>query len=208
MDLHSYLLFVGASIILCIVPGPDMIYLLSRTVAQGKKAGVAATLGINFGAYFHLAAAILGISAIIATSSLAFSILKWCGAAYLIYIGIKAILTNTKLKLDQTQVSSPSTKTIFWQGFLSDVLNPKVAIFFVSLLPQFVQPESGNTLEQLLILGFTVNIIALVINLGLVWFAQVLTQRFRQNNRTSHFLNKVMGAVFVGLGIRLANQEI
>ncbi|MFT7178366.1 MAG: threonine/homoserine/homoserine lactone efflux protein, partial [Oceanospirillaceae bacterium] len=86
MDSHSYLLFIGASIILCIVPGPDMIYLLSRTVAQGKKAGFVAALGINLGGYFHLTAAILGISAIIATSAIAFTILKYCGAAYLIYI--------------------------------------------------------------------------------------------------------------------------
>jgi len=207
MDLQNYLLFVGASIILCVVPGPDMIYLLTRTIAQGKKAGVAAALGINLGGYFHLTAAILGISAIIATSSLAFAILKWCGAAYLIYIGLQAILSKTALKLDENNNSSPALKTIFWQGFVSDALNPKVAIFFISLLPQFIQPESGNTFNQLILLGLTVNIIALPINLAIVWFSHSVTKQLRQSNRVSRALNNAMGVVFIGLGLRLANEQ-
>lgn len=208
MDLHNYLLFIGASIILCIVPGPDMVYLLSRTVAQGRKAGIAAMLGINLGGYFHLTAAILGISAIIATSSLAFSILKWCGAAYLIYIGFQAILSNSPVGLDcSDNKASSSLKTIFWQGFISDVLNPKVAIFFISLLPQFIQADTGNTLTQLVILGITVNIIALAINLALVWFSHSVTKRLRKSNRISKALSNAMGAIFIGLGLRLANEH-
>jgi len=122
VDFHSYLLFIGASIILCIVPGPDMIYLLSRTIAQGKKAGFAAALGINLGAYFQLTAAVLGISAIVATSAIAFTILKYCGAVYLVYIGIKAILSNSPLAIGSSDntVEIP-IKAIFWQGFISDV---------------------------------------------------------------------------------------
>ena len=208
MDLHNYLLFIVASIILCVVPGPDMVYLLSRTVAQGKKAGVAAALGINLGGYFHLTAAILGISAIIATSSLAFSILKWCGAAYLIYIGFQAIFSNSPLALSCSDNKAPSPlKTVFWQGFISDALNPKVAIFFISLLPQFIQAGTGNTLTQLIILGITVNIIALAINLALVLFSHSVTRRLRQSNRISKALNNAMGAIFIGLGLRLANEQ-
>ena len=207
MDLQNYLLFVGASIILCIVPGPDMIYLLTRTIAQGKKAGVAAALGINLGGYFHLTAAILGISAIIATSSLAFTILKWCGAVYLVYIGLQAILSSSTLKPDKSHNSSPPLKTIFWQGFVSDALNPKVAIFFISLLPQFIQPEAGNTINQLLMLGLTVNIIALPINLVIVWFSHSITKQLRQSNRVSKALNNAMGVVFIGLGLKLANEQ-
>ena len=207
MDLQNYLLFVGASIILCIVPGPDMIYLLTRTIAQGKKAGVAAALGINLGGYFHLTAAILGISAIIATSSLAFTILKWCGAVYLVYIGLQAILSSSTLKPDKSHNSSPPLKTKFWQGFVSDALNPKVAIFFISLLPQFIQPEAGNTINQLLMLGLTVNIIALPINLVIVWFSHSITKQLRQSNRVSKALNNAMGVVFIGLGLKLANEQ-
>jgi len=207
MDLQNYLLFVSASIILCIVPGPDMIYLLTRTIAQGKKAGVAAALGINIGGYFHLTAAILGISAIIATSSLAFTFLKWCGAAYLIYIGIQVILSTSILNIGQDHDSSTSLKTIFWQGFVSDALNPKVAIFFISLLPQFIQPEAGNSLNQLLILGLTVNIVALPINLIIVWFSHTVSKQIRESNRVSKALNNTMGVVFIGLGIRLASEQ-
>ena len=208
MDFNSYLLFIGASIILCIVPGPDMIYLLSRTIAQGKKAGFAAALGINLGGYFHLTAAILGISAIIATSAIAFTILKYCGAAYLIYIGFKAILSNSSSAIDSSDNEAQlSIKSIFWQGFISDVLNPKVAIFFISLLPQFIQADNNNTFTQLIILGITVNIIALLINFVLVWFSHSVSSNLRQSNRVSKVLNNVMGTIFISLGLKLATEQ-
>lgn len=208
VDFNSYLLFIGASIILCVVPGPDMIYLLSRTIAQGKKAGFAAALGINLGGYFHLTAAILGISAIIATSAIAFNILKYCGAAYLIYIGFKAVLSNSPSAIDSSDNEARlSIKAIFWQGFISDVLNPKVAIFFISLLPQFIQSDSNNTFTQLIILGITVNIIALLINLALVWFSHSVSRNLRQSNRVSKFLNNVMGTIFISLGLKLATEQ-
>jgi threonine/homoserine/homoserine lactone efflux protein len=160
------------------------------------------------GGYFHLIAAILGISAVIATSSLAFIILKWCGAAYLIYIGLQAILSNSPLTLDSSKTKgSAPLKTIFWQGFISDALNPKVAIFFISLLPQFIQADGGDTLSQLLLLGVTVNVIALSINLTLVWFSHSFTKRLRQSSRTSSVLNHTMGAVFIALGLRLAIEQ-
>lgn len=208
VDFNSYLLFIGASIILCVVPGPDMIYLLSRTIAQGKKAGFAAALGINLGGYFHLTAAILGISAIIATSAIAFNILKYCGAAYLIYIGFKAVLSNSPSAINSSDNEAKlSIKAIFWQGFISDVLNPKVAIFFISLLPQFIQSDSNNTFTQLIILGITVNIIALLINLALVWFSHSVSRNLRQSNRVSKFLNNVMGTIFISLGLKLATEQ-
>jgi len=208
VDFNSYLLFIGASIILCIVPGPDMIYLLSRTIAQGRKAGFAAALGINLGGYFHLTAAILGISAIIATSALAFNILKYCGAAYLIYIGYKAILSNSPSTIcsSDNEAQLP-IKSIFWQGFISDVLNPKVAIFFISLLPQFIQADSNNTFTQLIILGVTVNIIALLINIVLVWFSHSVSSHLRQSNWMSKVLNKIMGTIFISLGLKLATEQ-
>jgi threonine/homoserine/homoserine lactone efflux protein len=209
MDLQHYGLFVCASIILCVVPGPDMIYLLSRSIAQGRKAGVAAAVGINLGGYVHLLAAILGISAVIATSSVAFAVLKWCGAIYLIYIGLKALLSKESSMIEKNEGSSEEFKfkTIFWQGFISDVLNPKVAIFFISILPQFIQPDAGNSLTQLLVLGLTVNMIALPINLLFVLFAYVVTSNLRQNAGLSLTLNKIMGGVFIGLGLRLANEQ-
>ena len=185
-----------------------MIYLLSRTIAQGRKAGFAAALGINLGGYFHLTAAILGISAIIATSALAFNILKYCGAAYLIYIGYKAILSNSPSTIcsSDNEAQLP-IKSIFWQGFISDVLNPKVAIFFISLLPQFIQADSNNTFTQLIILGVTVNIIALLINIVLVWFSHSVSSHLRQSNWMSKVLNKIMGTIFISLGLKLATEQ-
>lgn len=208
MGLSNYLLFVCASIVLCIVPGPDMIYLLGRSIAQGKKAGLAAAFGINLGGYFHLLMAVLGISAIIATSAVAFTVLKWCGAIYLIYLGVQSILSKQTVARVSARVLQPAMyRTIFWQGFLSDTLNPKVAIFFISLLPQFIQPNSGSALNQLLILGITVNVIALSINIAIVLFAQALTRRLRQSKRISVILQKAMGGLFIVLGLRLANEH-
>jgi len=208
MNLETYLLFVGACILLCIVPGPDMVYLLSRSIAQGKKAGICAAIGINLGGYFHLLAAILGISTILATSAIAFTILKWCGALYLMYIGVQALWSKGgMINLSDKKSKAASMKAIFWQGFISDVLNPKVAIFFISLLPLFVDTSSANTLSQLLILGVTVNVIAILINILLVVFADLVTKRLRSSARLSSYLNRMMGAIFVGLGIRLVNQQ-
>ena len=185
-----------------------MIYLLGRSISQGKKAGIAAAIGINIGGYFHLLAAILGISVVIATSAIAFTILKWCGAAYLIYIGVQAFRQNV-FTAPKNNMSLPkiSIETIFWQGFISDVLNPKVAIFFISLLPQFIKPGLGNTTSQLLLLGVTVNIIALTINIFIVILAHSVTNRLRQSNHLSSVLNKLMGSLFIGLGVRLANEQ-
>lgn len=208
MDLSTYLIFVGGSILLCITPGPDMIYVLGRSIAQGKKAGLTASLGINAGAYTHLLAAVLGLSAVLATSSLAFTIVKWVGAAYLIYIGIQALRFPT-INLDTNQESQTQLriKTIFLQGYLSDVLNPKVAIFFLAFLPQFVSSDSANPVWTLLMLGITVNMIGLIVNLILVVLATGTTQKLRRNPKITIILNRMLGGVFIALGIRLANEK-
>ncbi len=209
IDLHDYFLFIGASILLCIVPGPDMLYLLGRSIVQGKRAGVIAALGINLGGYCHLFAAIGGLSAILATSSFAFSVVKMAGAAYLCYLGVQAFRgRGTGSEVDTRGVSRLSGKAVFWQGFWSDVLNPKVAVFFLALLPQFVVPENGNTLFQLLVLGFTVNIIAVAINILIVYSSSSFTAALRSNVELSSWLNRALGALLIGLGLRLANEEL
>ncbi len=208
MTVESYLLFVSASIVLCVVPGPDMVYLLSRCVAQGRRAGLMAALGINLGAYVHLIAAVLGLSAILLTSSLAFTLVKWAGAAYLIYLGAQALLSRSKpLSLDPRGLKRHSDRAIFWQGFLSDVLNPKVAMFFLALLPQFIDAQGPDPMFQLLLLGITVNVIGLVINLLLVFLSAWITEALRRNDTVAGWLHKAMGAVFVYLGIRLVGER-
>lgn len=209
IDLHTYLLFLGAAIVLVLVPGPDMAYMLTRTIVQGRRAGIVAAIGINAGAYVHLTAAVAGLSALLLTSSIAFSIVKWLGAVYLIWIGVQALRSKHETA-SLTDGSSKvfSTRAIFWQGFWSDVLNPKVAMFFVAFLPQFVNVSTGHETQQLLLLSVTANVVAVVLNIVIVCCASVVTQRLRANARFSSWMTRVMGAMFVALGLRLANEKL
>ena len=209
MTLQSYLLFVAAAVALVFVPGPDMIYMLTRSVAQGRRAGILAMLGINLGAYVHLVAAVTGLSAILAASSVAFTVIKWAGAAYLIYLGVRALFSRTHpLALGAGGREHASGKTIFWQGFWSDALNPKVAMFYLALLPQFVRPEAGHVTLQLLILGLTCNMVALPINFVLVLLSSRVTETLRRNDALATWLNRAMGAMFIGLGLKLAAEKV
>lgn len=208
MSLHSYLLFVASCVVLVLVPGPDMAYMLTRTVAQGRRAGSMAALGINAGSYVHLGAAVAGLSALLLASSAAFTVVKWLGAAYLVYLGVSALISREPVtNLTAGEIGGRSLKAVFWQGFWSDVLNPKVAIFYVALLPQFVDADAGHATLQLLGLGVTGNMIAIAINLGFVAAAARLTGRLRRSERVALWLRKAMGLLFIGLGARLAVQK-
>lgn len=209
IDPHTYLLFIGAMVALVLAPGPDMMYLLGRTVTQGRKAGLIAALGINCGGYVHLLAAVAGLSAILATSSVAFSIVKWIGAAYLVWLGIQAWRAKpANAAATEFQPAFLSAKAIFWQGFWSDVLNPKVAIFFLAFLPQFIDVGSRNETAQLLLLGVTGNVIAIAMNVVMVFCASAATRGLRRNEKITRWFNKALGAIFVSLGIRLAGEKI
>jgi threonine/homoserine/homoserine lactone efflux protein len=211
IDLHTYLLFIGAVIVLVLAPGPDMAYMLTRTVVQGRRAGMLAAVGINTGAYVHVCASVIGLTAILASSAVAFTVVKWIGACYLVWIGIQAIVTKSgSIKLESGESVPLSGRTIFWQGFLSDVLNPKVAIFFLAFLPQFVNVHNEvlSVTQQLLLLGVTGNVVAITLNLVLVYLASVASENLRQNQNLVKWMNKAAGAVFVGLGLRLANENL
>jgi threonine/homoserine/homoserine lactone efflux protein len=208
MTLHNYLLFVTASLVLVLVPGPDMAYMLARCIAQGRRAGLLAALGFNLGGFVHLTAAVLGLSAILATSATAFAVVKWLGAGYLIYLGVSAFRSQRALIDGSASVSSSrSDLTILWQAFLGDVLNPKVAMFFLALLPQFIDPQGLHPTLQILLLGVTVMVIALPINLLLVLFSARVTAALRESPVIAARLQKAMGAVFVALGLRLAFEK-
>lgn len=209
IELDTYLLFVGASVVLVVVPGPDMAFLLGRSIAQGRRAGALAAIGINVGAYVHLLAAVLGLSAILMSSSLAFTVIKWAGACYLVWIGLQAIASKRAvLRLNQSAPVRAGMDMVFWQGFLCDVLNPKVALFYVAFLPQFVGPDGPNRIQQLIFLGVTLNVIAIIFNLALVQFSSAATATLRNNPRFEIWLNRTMGAVFLALGIRLARERL
>ena len=211
IDSATLLIFIGAVVLLVITPGPDMAFMLARTIAQGRRAGALAAIGINAGAYVHVMASVFGLTAILATSSWAFTVVKWMGAAYLIWLGIQAFkAAPMTLAINAAHRRSASRSVIFWQGFISDALNPKVAIFFMAFLPQFVDPTSKtvSVTEQLIVLGVTCNVIALVINLILIHLAGLASVSLRRNQRVSVWLNRLMGTVFIGLGIRLAHERL
>jgi threonine/homoserine/homoserine lactone efflux protein len=208
MELQTYLAFVGASILLCVAPGPDMLYVLSRSVANGRKSGIYAAIGINAGAYVHLCAAIAGLTMILATSVIAFTVVKWIGALYLFYLGMSILLSRSSgIVIQAGSARNCGNREIFWQGFLSDVLNPKVALFYVSIFPQFIAPRTADPTIQMLVLGVTLNMVGILSNILYVYFASSLTRRLRESTRIAYWLNKALGTVFVALGLRLAGEK-
>jgi threonine/homoserine/homoserine lactone efflux protein len=207
MDWHGYWIFAGASVALVLVPGPDMAYMLGRTIAQGRVAGIVSVFGINVGAYVHLIAAVTGLSAILMTSALAFSVVKAVGAAYLIYLGVQTFLGARKGDDSEAQLRGTSLRAIFWQGFLSDALNPKVALFYLAFLPQFVDPHAQKPFLQILLLGLTANMIAPPINILIVMASSSFTRALRRNERLSSLLKRALGLTFIGLGTRLAFER-
>jgi len=209
MESISYwALFFSAALAINLSPGPDLIYILSKTIAGGRKVGIASSLGVCTGAMVHVFAAALGLSAILSTSASAFSAVKYAGAAYLIYLGIRAFRSKgtTFDELDAT-----NQKTTPWQAFkqgaLVDILNPKVAIFFMAFLPQFVRSELGHTSVQIIILGGLVILVAIIVESIIILVASQATDFFRKNRTFSIWLDRILGSVLVGLGLRLALIE-
>jgi threonine/homoserine/homoserine lactone efflux protein len=150
-------LFITAALILVFTPGPNTLYIIARSVQQGRVAGIVSSLGIQVGSLFHIAAAALGVSALLLSSALAFSVVKYVGAAYLIFLGVKTLLTREKVAEAET-VEVKSLSRAFYQGVLVSLLNPKAALFFFAFLPQFVDAKRGPAATQILFLGAIVEI--------------------------------------------------
>ncbi|HEY1890892.1 MAG TPA: LysE family translocator [Steroidobacteraceae bacterium] len=209
MHLHTYLLFVLAAVALILVPGPDMMYMLGRCLAQGRRAGILSAVGFNLGGYVHLTAAVLGLSAILATSATAFTVVKWAGAAYLIYLGVSALWSKQGLAIDtDAAVAGRRSRTILWQAFLSDVLNPKVALFFLALLPQFVDRTAAHPTLQIILLGVTVNAIGLPTNIAIACCAARVSHGLRRGGSLTVWLRRGLGVLFIGLGLRIAVERV
>lgn len=205
---NELLIFLGAAILLNVSPGPDVIYVVSRTVAQGRRAGFLSSLGVCSGALVHVAAAAFGLSMVLATSALAFTIVKYLGAAYLVYLGARAIMSRGGIDIDTGGMTQRAGGwRIFREGVIVDVLNPKAAIFFMAFLPQFVVPESGYVTLQFFALGLIVITVALIWEGLLVLMANRLTRRLRQSERFMRWLNRTLGAVLIALGLRLALEK-
>jgi RhtB (resistance to homoserine/threonine) family protein len=205
--IHDFGLFLAAGILLNLTPGPDTVYILGRSIAQGREAGVASALGISVGSIFHTCAAALGLSAILATSALAFGTIKLLGGAYLIFLGIKMLLDRRKELSLPSNFRRPTTIAAFRQGILTNILNPKVALFFLAFLPQFIDPSSSTKLPAFLLLGLTFVTTGTIWCLILAQFASVFSERLRKNETISQWLSRAAGALFVFLGLRLATAK-
>ena len=207
-DLNHWQGFFTAALALNLTPGPDIAYIVSNTVARGKRHGFAASFGVCSGSVVHVLAAAFGLSAILAASALAFSAIKWVGAAYLIYLGVKALLSaGSQFGVEATGRSRSSAVAIYRQGFMIDVLNPKVAVFFMAFLPQFADPALGHVPAQLVLHGALVIAVALVVEAGIVLIAARFTDTLRRNPRIGLWLDRALGTVLIGLGLRLALQQ-
>ena len=205
--IHDFGLFLAAGILLNLTPGPDTAYILGRSIAQGREAGIASALGICVGSIFHSCAAALGLSAILATSAVAFAAIKLLGGAYLIFLGIKMLLDRRRQLSLPSNFRRRTTIAAFRQGVFTNVLNPKVALFFLAFLPQFIDPASNMKLLAFLALGLTFVTTGTIWCLILAWFASALSERLRENETIGRWLNRAAGALFVFLGARLATTK-
>ena len=197
--------FVAAGLLLNITPGADMLFIASRSAAQGTRAGMIAALGIGAGCLFHILCAALGLSVVLATSALAFTAVKYAGALYLVYLGIasfRSIGAGTKVTAGEAAPLAPAR--IFKQAILVNVLNPKVALFFMALLPQFVSPVASHPSLAFLFLGALFNFNGTIVNVAFALLSSRLADRFRQSAVLVRLCRTAAAVLFVGLGLRLA----
>lgn len=209
--IHDLTLFIISGFLLNIMPGPDTLLIMSRSASQGWRAGSIASLGIGSGVFVHILAAALGLSAILASSAMAFTVVKYAGAVYLVYIGLMALRSKTK---DETPVenASPasssvqplSMRSIYWQGFLSNALNPKVALFFLAFVPQFISHTSSNTALAFIVLGVIFNFNSMLWCHLLAISTALASKRLKVSKTVSCWLNKTIGVLFISLGVKLA----
>jgi len=197
--------FLLAGILLNLTPGNDTIFILTKSIGQGKKAGIISTLGIATGSVGHTILAAFGLSIIIAKSILIFNIIKYLGAAYLFYMGYKMLTNRTQLNTDGIiETKSVNYLKIYRDGFFTNILNPKVALFFIAFLPQFIDPTFRNTVFPFLLLGTTFITTGTIWCLILAIFASSIFAKLKSNKKVSTYINKICGLTLIGLGIKVA----
>ena len=199
--------FLSAAIVLNLAPGPDIAFILGQTARGGRKTGFAAMAGIWTGAFGHVLMAAAGLSAILATSAVAFSVVKWVGAGYLIWLGIQALRSDGSGFIAEGIKSSAKLMPIYRQGVVVALLNPKVAIFFLAFLPQFVTPDAGPVWAQLFLHGSLIIVVAAFIEPPLILAGERLTNKLRSSPKFGLWLDRSLGAILVALGLRLAMEQ-
>lgn len=198
-DITNYYGFILAVIMLSLTPGADTVFILTKSIAGGYRQGIASVAGIVCGLFVHTTLAAFGLSVILMTSALLFNIVKIAGAAYLIYLGIMALKSKSSININKENASS--FFLVFRQGLFTNLLNPKVALFFLALLPQFVKSNAESPVP-FLILGFTFIFIGSLWSLFLVWASARISNTLRQS-KFSYYLNKIAGIIFITLGLSI-----
>ncbi len=201
--LSTVALFLLAALVLLVIPGPAVLYIVTRSMAQGKRAGLASVLGVELASLTHVAAAALGLSALLMTSALAFSAVKYLGAAYLIYLGVRTLLARE----ENQRATVPAPRRIsqlFAQGFLVNLLNPKTALFFFAFLPQFVDPARGAVVGQILLLGALFVMLASCTDSSYALLASTMGHWLKRDARFRQIHQYVTGSVYIGLGMTAA----
>lgn len=200
--LHTLTTFAAAAVVLLLIPGPAVLYIVNRSVSDGRDVGLAAVAGLEVGDVIQVCAAALGLSAVVATSATAFNVIKWAGAVYLIAIGLRTLATRPE-PLDPDQPGM-SRQRAFRQGVIVNALNPKTALFFLAIFPQFVDPSRGNTITQSLVLGGLFVVLATVFNSSYSLLASSLRHVMLRGNTLPFVRRYVSGGLFVGLGVLAA----
>ena len=206
LDFETILLFVTASTLLALAPGPDNIFVLTQSMTKGAKPGVFVTLGLCSGLVFHTTAVALGVAAVFQTSIVAFNILKFIGAGYLLYLAYMSFTTNSqsKIKADKENLS---LARLYKRGIIMNITNPKVSIFFLAFLPQFTNPTTGSVTLQIFALGAIFMLCAFVVFSSIALVAGKLGNWFNRSKNAENILNKMAGTIFAGLALKLATSE-
>jgi RhtB (resistance to homoserine/threonine) family protein len=207
---HDFALFVLSGLLLNVAPGPDTLYIVGRSTSHGLRGGMVAALGITAGCFVHIFAAALGLSALLAASATAFTVLKWVGGAYLVWMGVSMLRGSARTDAERAVPASsdsaltPSYPRIFAQGFATNALNPKVALFFLAFLPQFIDPNAPHKALAFVFLGCVFNFNAVFWNLFVAWSAARIAGSVRDSRKARAWINRAIGSVFIYLGVRLA----
>jgi threonine/homoserine/homoserine lactone efflux protein len=203
LDLSKLPLFMIAAVSLLLIPGPAVLYIVTRSIHQGRRAGIVSVLGIHVGTAFHVLAAVLGLSAILLSSALAFDIVKYLGAAYLIFLGIRTLMTREQA-MSEKKVEESSLRSIFSQGVIVNVLNPKTALFFFAFLPQFVDSTRGAVSIQMLILGCVFMGLGMITDSSYAMLAGTFGQWLKNSVLFARVQRYVAGTIYIGLGVTTA----
>jgi threonine/homoserine/homoserine lactone efflux protein len=200
------LVFLLTSVVIILTPGQDMILVMSRSITQGQKAGIMTAFGVSVGLLGHTLLATLGLGALLLASEFLFNIIKFIGAGYLIYIGYQ-LLKSKEHTIDIKNLQKVSYKKMFMQGALSNIMNPKIVIFYFSYLPQFVIPNSGNEAMQLFILGFTFAILTFIIKAPIGYISGLLSFWIKTRPMILRYIHRTSGIILIGLGLKLALEK-